>query len=221
MLSQKTLQFLYDLKQNNNREWFKQNIDRYESAKTDYLEFAQELLVRMKAIDVSLVNLNPKDCIFRIYRDMRFSQDKTPYKTHLGIVFSKDRKKSQTAAYYIHIEESGSFIAGGVHNPPPETLKKIRLEISNFYDDFTHIIKNNEFKTRFTDLYRDKNILLKRPPQGFYEDNKAIEYIKLKSFEVVKEFDTSYTTTKKGVDFIVENLTYIKPLNDFLNRAFD
>ncbi len=220
MLNHETLKFYHDLRLNNNREWFQINRSRYEVAKDDYLQLAGNILERMKQVDFTLANLEPKNCVFRINRDIRFSPDKSPYKTHLGIVFSGDRNMSERAGYYLHIDEAGCFLAGGIYMPQSEALKSLRREIADFHDDLTAIFNNKEFKSRFAGFDREENIVLKRPPQGYSADDKAIEYLKFKSYTVSKPFDISLVTNPKSIDFVIEHFTHLKPLNDFLNRAF-
>jgi uncharacterized protein (TIGR02453 family) len=220
MLHPETLQFYHDLRLNNNRDWFQQNRNRYDAAKADYLALAEKVLSPMKLVDSSLSNLLPKNCVFRINRDIRFSPDKSPYKTHLGVVLSGDRNMSERAGFYLHIDEAGCFLAGGIYMPQSEALKKLRREIADYHEDLTTIFNHKDFKSRFAGFDREENIVLKRPPQGFTADDKAIEYLKFKSYTVSKPFDISLVTNSKGIDFVVEHFTHLKPLNDFLNRAF-
>ena len=220
MLQPETLQFYDDLSRNNYKEWFHENRTRYDKAKADYLNLAATLLERMKTIEPSLANLQPKQCIFRINRDIRFSTDKTPYKTHLGVVLSGNKNMSENAGFYLHIDPAGSFLAGGIYMPPSDALKKIRKEISTFYEDLVAVFENPEFKSRFNGFDQEDRLMLKRPPQGYSADDKAIEFLKFKSFTVSKPFDLSMVTDPKGVDFVIDNFKVLKPLNDFLNRSF-
>ena len=146
MLSKDSLQFLDDLKANNNREWFLENKKRYEVFKKDYHQLVAHILDVMKPLDSSLEMLEVKNCTFRINRDIRFSKDKSPYKDHMGVWLSSDSKGNNRAGYYIHIAREASFIAGGFYCPETEDLKKVRKEIAYFYEDLDEIIADKNFK---------------------------------------------------------------------------
>ena len=128
MIQPSTLQFLKTIKKNNNKEWFDKNRTKYENAKQDYLAFVTEVLLGLKLKDKTLQLLEPKQCVFRINRDVRFSKNKDPYKTNFGASFSKGGKKIDCAGYYFHLEPGASFIAGGYWMPMAPELKKIRQE---------------------------------------------------------------------------------------------
>lgn len=220
MLNQNTLDFYRELRRNNNKEWFDQNRKWYEAVRKDYLRFTAELLIRMQAVDPGLVHLQPKDCIFRINRDIRFSADKTPYKTHLGIIMTPYGRKLDYAAYYVHLdEEGGSFAGGGVYRPMPEPLKKVRKEIENFYEDLEEVLKAKSFKETYGALDREEGMVLSRPPKGYDAGHPAIEYLKFKSYTATRVLDPKLLTDPRGIDVVVKILKDLKPLNDFLNRA--
>ena len=130
MMDKQTLDFLKDIKENNNRDWFLANKKRYEGYKQSYLATVEAFLAEMQRHDPSLRHLEPKDCMFRINRDIRFTKDKSPYKTNMAIWMSTGQKNTNLAGYYVHIEPGASFIAGGVYYPDPADLKKIRSEIA-------------------------------------------------------------------------------------------
>ncbi|MBW6498520.1 MAG: DUF2461 domain-containing protein [Bacteroidales bacterium] len=220
MLNRDTLNFYRELRNNNHKEWFDRNRKWYEVVKKDTLRFTGELLARIQAFDPGLGHLQPKDCLFRINRDIRFSADKTPYKTHIGIFMTPGGRKLDFAGYYVHIdEESGSFAGGGCYMPQSDALKKIRREISGFYEDLEEILKNKGFKATFGELDQEKGVVLKRPPKGFDADHSAIEYLKFKSFTATRELEPQLLTDPKGLDAVVKIMKDLKPLNDFLNRA--
>lgn len=219
MLSKDTLQFLDDLKANNNRDWFLENKKRYETFKTDYQQLVADLLNVMKPLDASLEMLEVKNCTFRINRDIRFSKDKTPYKSHLGIWLSSGAKGLNRSGYYIHLEKGSSFIAGGLYCPEAEDLKKMRKEIAFFHDDLEAILDEKNFKKEFKDFDRNEKNTLKNPPRGYEKEHPAIELLKLKSFESSHRIDISETTKKDFVAAISKKLIVLKPLNDFINRA--
>ena len=219
MLSKDTLQFLDDLKANNNRDWFLENKKRYEAFKKDYQLLVSDLLDAMKPLDPSLEMLEVKNCTFRINRDIRFSKDKTPYKSHLGIWLSSGAKGTNRSGYYIHLENGSSFIAGGLYCPEAEDLKKMRKEIAYFYEDLEAILNEEGFKKEFADFDRDEKNTLKNPPRGYDKDHPAIALLKLKSFESSQKIDFSLAGTKDFVATVSTKLILLKPLNDFINRA--
>ena len=220
MLQQETLDFFGELRRNNTKDWFDQNREKYESAKVDYLRLTEVILAELQKFDHHLNHLRVKDCIFRINRDVRFSYDKTPYKTHLGIIFTQYGRKMEFASYYLHIDEMDeSFAGGGLYMPSADSLKKIRKEINYFYDELRVIIESEVFKKTYNDLDRTKDIVLVNPPKGFDRDHEGVEYLKLKSFTATKVIPSSWLTDPNGIDRVVNILKEIKPLNDFLNRA--
>ena len=219
MLSKDTLQFLEDLKANNNRDWFLDNKKRYEAFKKDLHQLIGDLLDAMKPLDPSLEMLEVKNCTFRINRDIRFSKDKSPYKSHVGIWISSGAKGMNRSGYYIQIEKGASFIAGGLYCPEAEDLKKMRKEIAYFHDDLEVILNEKDFKREFKDFDRNEKNTLKNPPRGYEKDHPAIELLKLKSFESTKRIDISEVTKKDFVATVSKKLIALKPLNDFINRA--
>ncbi|BFM42185.1 DUF2461 domain-containing protein [Flavobacterium sp. CFS9] len=221
MLTKESLQFLDDLKKNNNRDWFLDNKKRYEIFKKDYHQLVSALLDAMKPLDPALELLEVKNCTFRINRDIRFSKDKSPYKAHLGIWMSSAVKGLNRAGYYVHIEKGASFIAGGFYSPEAEDLKKIRKEIAFFHDDLEAILADKNFKKEFGSLDVNENTSLKNPPRGYEKDHPAIELLKLKSFTATQKYNIDEVTQKDFVSKMSQKLIALKPLNEFFNRALD
>ncbi|KAF2332879.1 DUF2461 domain-containing protein [Flavobacterium ginsenosidimutans] len=221
MLTKESLQFLDDLKRNNNREWFQENKKRYEVFKKDYHQLVSDFLDAMKPLDPSLELLEVKNCTFRINRDIRFSKDKSPYKAHLGIWMSGGTKGLNRAGYYVHIEKGASFIAGGFYSPEAEDLKKVRKEIAFFYDDLQEILNDKNFKKEFESLDINENNSLKSMPRGYEKDHPAIEFLKLKSFTATQVYNVSEVMEKDFVKKMSQKLIALKPLNEFINRALD
>ena len=219
MIDLSTIQFLTSLKKNNSKEWFDENRQRYAAAKDNYLDFVGEVLGRMKKIDASLADLEPKQCVFRINRDVRFSKNKAPYKTNMGASFSKGGKKVQCAGYYFHFEPGASFIGGGFWMPMAPELNKIRQEIDYGFEAFNKIINKKKFKNSFGSLSESEK--LTRPPKGYEAENPAIEILKLKSFIVMTEVKDTELTSKELVNTVVDHFETMMPLVDFLNRAID
>ena len=219
MINTETVKFLKTLKKNNSKEWFDQNRKSYEQAKENYLDFVGEVLGRMKKIDASLADLEPKQCVFRINRDVRFSKNKDPYKTNMGASFSKGGKKIQCAGYYFHLEPGASFIGGGFWMPMAPELNKIRQEIDYGAEAFYKIINKKKFKDIFGSLSESEK--LSRPPKGYEADNPAIELLKLKSFVVMTTVKDSELTGKELASTVVDHVETMMPLVDFLNKAID
>ncbi len=219
MLQTSTLKFLKDLQKNNNKPWFDANRKAYEAAKADYLSFVQAVIEKHSKKDPSIAHLAAKDCIFRINRDVRFSKDKSPYKTNMGAYMTKDGKKSFSAGYYFHMEPGGSFAGGGLYMPPPELLKNVRQEIDYNWKEFYKIINSKKFKTVFGDLSTEGDMKLSRPPKGYEADNPAIEYIKLKSWVGTQAFSDADLTSKDLVKKVCANFETLQPLIVFLNEG--
>lgn len=221
MLTKDSLQFLDDLKKNNNRDWFQDNKKRYEIFKKDYHQLVSDFLDAMKPLDPSLELLEIKNCTFRINRDIRFSKDKSPYKAHLGVWMSTGAKGANCAGYYVHIEKGASFIAGGFYSPEAEDLKKVRKEIAFFHDDLEAILADKNFKKEFGSLDVNETNSLKSMPRGYEKDHPAIEFLKLKSFTATQKYDIAEVTQKDFVAKMSKKLIALKPLNEFINRALE
>lgn len=221
MMTKEALQFLEDLIANNNTEWMHANKKRYENYKKDYHQYIAEILAEIKPLDKSLEPLEVKNCTFRINRDIRFSKDKSPYKTNMGVWFSQNKNRKNSPGYYIHFEKGNSFIAGGVWCPEPDELKKIRKEIEFFHDDLEKIVNDKTFKKEFVALSREENNVLKNAPKGFEPTHPAIEFLKLKSFTASQRIDDKLFTQPDFSKKIAQKLIFLKPMNDFLNRALE
>ena len=221
MITKEALQFLNDLIANNNTEWMHANKKRYENYKKDYRHFIGSILTEMKQLDPFLEPLEIKNCTFRINRDIRFSKDKSPYKTNMGVWMSQDRNQKNAPGYYIHYEPGNCFIAGGVWCPEANELKKIRKEIEFFHDDLEEIVSNKNFKKEFGQLDRGENNVLKKAPKDFDPNHPAIEFLKLKSFTTTHKINESVFTDANFSKKIAGQLILLKPLNDFLRRGLE
>jgi uncharacterized protein (TIGR02453 family) len=219
MISKHLLKFLEDLKANNNRDWFLENKKKYEEFKKDYQQLIQGFLEIMKPQDANLELLEVKNCAFRINRDIRFSKNKAPYKTHLGIWMNTNQGNKNGPGYYIHIEKGSSFIAGGIYSPEADDLKKIRKEIAFFYDDLDEILKDKNFKKHYSGLDKNETNSLKNGPKDFDKEHPAIEFLKLKSFVAVQNIADADLLNENFVKVTAEKLIVLKPLLEFLNRG--
>jgi uncharacterized protein (TIGR02453 family) len=216
MLKKSTLDFLKKLKKNNNRVWFNANKNLYEDAKMDFEVFVFELIQETSEFDNSISDIQPKDCIFRIYKDVRFSKDKTPYKTNMGAAIQEGGRKSGLAGYYFHIQPGEFFLAGGLYLPEADKLLKIRNAISAKRKEFLAIVKNKEFVKNFKEVWGDK---LKTAPKGFAKDHPMAEYLKLKSFLAYCKLNKPDLFSKNIIKKTAKIFKSMRPLNDFLNRA--
>ena len=217
-ISKDTLNFLSDLKLNNNRDWFTENKELYTNAQQNMISFIENLMAEMGIFDEDILKTDAKKTLFRIYRDVRFSKDKSPYKTNMGASLGMG-KGSQKAGYYLHVEPGRSFLASGIYMPESSALKTIRKEISLYAEDFLKIVNDKNFKKLFKEL--DQEDQLKKIPQGFEKDDPMAEFLKLKNFIVVYTLKDEDLTKKDAAKKFADIFEAAKPLNDFLNRALE
>ncbi len=220
MLQASTLRFLKSLKKNNNKPWFESNKASYFSAKEDIEQFVQSVIDGFGKTDAGIALLRPKDCTFRIYRDVRFSKNKTPYKSNMGAYFNKGGKKAFTAGYYFHCEPGGNRIGGGLWQPMPPELNKTRQEIDYNFDQWKKIINRPNFRKLFPNGV-DGLESLTRPPKGYDDQNPAIEYLKMKNFIVMRTLTDAELQSKSLVKEVVKIFGAMKEFIDFLNGAID
>jgi uncharacterized protein (TIGR02453 family) len=212
------LKFLKALGKNNDRAWFEKNKPKYLEAKQSFEEFVATFLKSLQTFDHSLGGLEAKKLVFRIYRDVRFSKDKKPYKVNMAAGFSANGKMMQEPGYYLHIEPGNkSMIAGGLYMPDPESLGKIRQEIDYNPDVLKKILASKKFKTFFEGF--DESDKLKLMPKGYAKDHPHIEWLKLKSFIVVHNFTDKEVMDKNFGRKAATICSAIMPLNAFLKEA--
>lgn len=216
MVQPATLTFLRQLKKNNDKTWFDAHRKEYEAAKKDFEGFVTDILKALVPLEPALANQQAKDCTFRIFRDVRFSKDKTPYKSHFGAFFARGGRKWDGAGYYIHLEPGAIFAGGGLWMPEPALLKKVRQEIDYDLESFKAIVEDKSFKKRFSKLNGEA---LSKPPQGYEADNPAIEYLKMKSITAGHAMKDEELTSKTALKNVVSVFTTLSPLVNFLNRA--
>lgn len=221
MLQQSTIKFLKDLKKNNDKSWFEAHRNQYDNAKLDYEDFIQAVLDRHSKKDEDIKELTAKQCMFRINRDVRFSKDKSPYKSNFGASMNRGGKKSVFAGYYFHCEPGKSFVGGGLWMPMPPEMKRVRQEIDYSLDEFRQIITSKKFKSVYGELYSGEDSKLTKVPQGFEKDNPAAEYLKLKSWLAMREVSDAELTSRDLLKKTTEALEALQPLVKFLNRALE
>lgn len=217
MIERSTLKFLKDLAANNNRDWFLANKRSFDAAQDNLTAFAGYLIGAVGKFDDAVAAIDPKSCVFRIYRDVRFSKDKSPYKTNLGAYISPGGRKSMQPGYYFHVQPGQSFVAGGKHVPDgPETLK-IRNAIAANTDEFLKVVEKKSFREAFGEMRGDR---LKSAPKGFDADHKAVEYLKLKEFMAFAELhDDKFLTSEEFPKYLVGIMKEMYPLVAFLRKA--
>jgi uncharacterized protein (TIGR02453 family) len=219
MLQPATIKFLKNLKKNNNKPWFDANRPIYETAKKDYETFIQQVIDKLAKSDETIGGIKAKECMFRINRDVRFSKDKSPYKSNFGAFINKGGKKSNLAGYYFHLEPGASFIGGGLWMPMPKELAQVRQEIDYCFNDFKKITGAAGFKKAYGKVHDGDDYKLQRVPKGYEADNPAAEYLKLKSFTAMKSIADNELTDPELVKKSVAALQALQPLIEFINRA--
>ncbi len=173
------LTFLKKLKKNNERDWLKANKNQFDAAREEFVVVVDKLIKGITRFDPEIIGTNPEDCVFRIYRDVRFSKDKSPYKTAFGASIQPGGKNGGIPGYYLHISPGECFLAGGAYMPPAPEIKKIRDRIAGDLKGFRKIVEAKKFKDTFGELRGDQ---LKTAPKGYPKDHEAIEYLRYKSF---------------------------------------
>lgn len=219
MIKTETLAFIADVAANNNREWFAENKERYEVAKTDVLAFVDQLIPQLAAVDPEFsIDTQSKKCLMRIYRDVRFSKNKDPYKTNFGISFAVKGKGVNEPGYYLHIQPGACFFAAGFWMPEAADLKKIREEIDYNTSELLDIINAKSFKGIYQLSQEDK---LKKAPKGYDVDHPQIELLKLKSFTVSLPIEDQEFLKPGIVNKLKTAFESVYPFIVFLRKAVD
>lgn len=211
-----TINFLNELTKNNSKEWFDKNRKQYEIAKAEFAEIITGLLVDVAKFDKEIQFLNVKDCMFRINRDVRFSNDKSPYKTNFGGFIVRGGKKSGFAGYYLHIQPGASFIGGGIYMPQTDILKAVRQDIYDNVDEFKKIINHKNFKKNFGEINGSKTTLA---PKGFAKDFPEIDLLKFKDYTVMRFMSDKEVLGENFAEVIIATFKAMAPFNQFINRA--
>jgi uncharacterized protein (TIGR02453 family) len=215
-IKKSTLDFLNTLKFNNNRDWFIKNRTAYSDARSNFENFVQEMINKIADFEPIIKGLEVKSCIYRINRDIRFSNDKSPYKSHFGAFIVKGGKKNgdKFAGYYFHIEPGKSILAGGAYMPPTPWLSAIREKIDEEPDKFLEIINDKVFIKYFGKIDGEK---LKASPKGYRSDHPQIELLKFKSYLVFNEVPDKDVLNSGYSEHVLKTFKAMKPFNDFLN----
>ncbi len=214
MLRTQTLQFLQDLAQNNNRDWFQENRSLYEAARKDVEQLVGTLINEISQFQ-DLGDLQVKDCLFRINRDIRFSKNKDPYKNNMGAGIGPGGKSAGKIDYYLHIQPNGqSFLGGGMWQPAPEQLAKYRQEVDYNAHELKEIIHNEQFRGYFPEMHGET---LKTVPKGYPKDHPEIDLLKRKELFFLHRFTDKEVTSKQFVDHIIKGVKLLKPYCDYMN----
>ncbi|MDO5570345.1 MAG: DUF2461 domain-containing protein [Bacteroidales bacterium] len=209
--------FLNNLAANNNRDWFMAHKSEYDVLREVFEFMVQELIEAISVFDETIKGVRAKDCLFRIYRDTRFTNDKTPYKKHFGAWITRNGRKGEYPGYYLHIEPGNTLLAAGIWNPDPKLLKLIRKEIFDFIDDLELIINESTFEDTFGHVQGSS---LKTLPKGFPKDFERPELLMLKDFFVEKDLSDDFFD-ENWIEKASSILKTAYPFNKFLTPVVD
>ena len=212
------LQFLKELEANNHRDWFEANRSRYDKTRNDFLAFTDQLIHEIRKFDNEVPELKAKDCMFRIFRDVRFSNDKRPFKSNYGSYITRGGRKAGFAGYYLHLQPGECFIAGGNYMPSPEHLQAIRQEIYYHPEEYSGLLSSEPFKSTFNIHNSDA---LKTAPKGYPKDWEYIDYLKNRSFGFGHNLPDEEVLSAEFLSTCIRYFKIVCPVNRFLNRAID
>lgn len=210
------LTFLEGIQKNNTKEWMEVHKVDYLNAKQQFEDIIKQLIEKISDFDRHIIGTDPKKCIFRLYRDIRFSKDKRPYKENMGGFINREGRKGMDGGYYLHIQPGKSMLAGGVYMPPPDILKKIRQEIDYNPKPLLKYISSADFKEYFGSFEGER---LKKAPKGYDPEHPNIELLKLKYYIVVHRIDDKVVLNKDFLNYAHQVFKAMKPLNDYIRTA--
>lgn len=216
---QRIFDFLAKLRVNNDRKWFNEHKSEYEQARREFQKFIDALILPLSELDSSIGTVSAEECMFRIYRDIRFSNDKTPYKTHFSAFIANGGRKTRLAGYYVHVQPDQSFVAGGIYRPDPATLESIRNEIYHRPKDIRNILDDKTFRKYFNEISNENK--LKNPPKSYPKDFEEIELLKNKHFITHHSLNNDFFLKDKLVERLMQIFEVQYPLNEFLNTALE
>ncbi len=216
MLTKVTLAFLKAVKENNNVQRMDKNRDLYKMERENFFDFAKKLISETAKFDKNIWTLEVKDATFRFNKDIRFTKDKSPYKTNFGVIIREEGKHGIDAGYYVHIEPGECFIWWGLYMPPAPVLQRVRGYIAKNYKQVHKILSVPTFKKTFGSLQWDT---LQKVPKGFDKNHKAGELLKMKSFFVGHKVNDKKVLQEDFMEYCISVFKIMKPLNDFFNKA--
>lgn len=218
MIDPQILAFLRDIRANNNKPWFDAHRAQYEAARTAFLDFVAKFIGMVQAVDPGVGEHEPKGCVYRFNRDIRFSPDKSPYKRHFGAFVCPGGRKSTLPGYYLHIEPDNYFFCTGNYGLPTDMVKRLRTEISNFPEELDAILKNKAFVGRAT-MWDDEK--LKKVPSGYDIAPEYAEYLKYKSLNARVDYTEQEITSPGFADMLRRDIEITYPLNAYFRRALE
>ena len=210
--------FLRRLAANNERTWFQEHKEEYLAVKEAFDDLIAAAIARIATFDDSVAHLSPSDCTYRIYRDTRFTNDKSPYKSHLGAYINSRGKKSNHCGYYIHLEPENCMLAGGSWCMPPAMLKAVRMSVCDNIDEFRSIVEDPEF-TQYFPVIGEQH--LKTMPKGFPKDFPYPQYLKCKDYIVWHNVDDDFFIAEDFLDRMDKVFRQLKRFADFTNYTID
>lgn len=209
--------YLAALAENNDKQWFDAHRAEYQPLRDDFTTFVGEVIARVAEWDDSVRWVDPKDCIFRIHRDVRFSSDKRPYKTTFSAYISERGRRGEGPGWYFHVDEKGTLLsAGGIYMPDPDQLARIRESIAGHPEKLQAVLRKRGFKKTFGDVDGER---LRRPPRGYTAETPMIEHIKLKSFILTREMDVRAATHDEALAFLADTFRAMVPFHAWLREA--
>lgn len=212
------LDFLKQIASHNNREWFAAHRGEYEAARTAFEDMVQQVINRIASFDESVRHVQVKDCTYRFYRDTRFSDDKSPYKRHLGAYVNAHGKKSYHSGYYFHLEPGACMLAGGSYCLPPDILRAVRQSVMDEIDEFRSIVEADEFRRHFPVIGEQR---VKTVPKGFPKDFPWLDYLRPKDYSVACCVPDDFFRADGWLDEAERVFRLMKPFNDFVNYTID
>lgn len=211
--------FLADLAENNRREWFEAHRPEYQALRGQFTAFVGEAIERTADFDERVRWKDPGDCIFRIYRDVRFSHDKSPYKTTFSAYVSEQNRRGAPPGYYLEVDEKGVMLAAaGIWLPPADVLARLRASLAEHPERFERALRSRGFRKMFGELQGDR---LSRPPRGYTADTPLIEHIKRKSYIVWRETDARQMSHDDALAYVLESFRTARPLVDWVRRVLE
>ncbi|KAL5364201.1 hypothetical protein BJX96DRAFT_187630 [Aspergillus floccosus] len=225
-----TILYLKDLRANNNRAWFKCHEREFRRAMKDWESFVETLVPKIITFDATIPELPPRDIIFRIYRDIRFSKDQRPYKSHFSAAFSRTGRRRPYACYYLHLDPGSSYVGGGLWAPEPPMIHLLRQSIDERPEDWRRVLNSEPFRSMFLSPAKEgteaalkvfantnQEGALKTKPKGYAADHKDVQLLKLRNYHVVKYVDDEIFTAEDGQERIIRIISTLQPFVTFLN----
>lgn len=210
--------FLRDIAVHNDREWFQANRNEWDDAKVEFENFMAAVIGRISIFDETVRHIRPQDCMYRIYRDIRFSSDKSPYKRHIGGYINSKGKKSAHSGYYIHLEVDNCMLCSGSLCVTGEMLKALRRSVYDNMDEYRAIVEDKAFKKYFPTIGFEH---LKTAPKGYPKDYPYIDYLKCKDYSVCMPVPDHFFSEPDFLEKLDDIFKQMKRLNDFLNETID